>query len=138
MDYSKANISGHHIISYASLSSTDRPNLPLTGGTRAMKTFIYFIELGTFAYPILIFLLLRFLPCTPPFLLSIVATCESSGGAEMPLSYVKTLAVQIFETWMFYHITYSGTTWVLYVLFVGIAFLLHYFQLLKRWLKLKR
>ncbi|OXA40852.1 hypothetical protein Fcan01_24377, partial [Folsomia candida] len=105
------------------------PKMPISLGTKAIKTFIYLVELGVFLYSIFVFTLLRFLPCTPPFILSMFENC---GSDEVPGSYRVKLGVHIFETWMGSHITYSGTTWIQYVLFVGICFILHNFQLLNR------
>ncbi|OXA38676.1 hypothetical protein Fcan01_26569 [Folsomia candida] len=84
------------------------------------------MEIGVIAYPILVFLLLRCLPCTPPFILSMLETF----GNPVSLSYGVALGVHAFKTWMNFHIMFSGTAWILYVLFVGITFLLNYFELL--------
>ncbi|OXA42419.1 hypothetical protein Fcan01_22871 [Folsomia candida] len=107
----------------------DLPRLPLAMKTKAVKTFIYLLEVAIFLYPILVFLLLQFIPRTPPFILSMFQRFGPSGGEEF--GYKVTLGVHLFETWMTFHFMYSGTTWFLYV-FVGIAFLLNYFQLLNR------
>ncbi|OXA49641.1 hypothetical protein Fcan01_15395 [Folsomia candida] len=107
---------------------TGLPKIPISMGTKAVKAFIILMEIGVVAYPVLIFLLLRFLPCTPPFILSMLELC----GNAPPISYGVGLAVHVFETWMNFHIMFSGTAWILYILFVGITFLLNYFELLNR------
>ncbi|OXA43310.1 hypothetical protein Fcan01_22039 [Folsomia candida] len=90
------------------------PKIPISRGTKAVKIFLFLVEVGVFSYPILVFLLLRFLPCTPPFILSMLAACERSPA--MSLRYGIKLGVHMFETWMAFHNKYSGTTWILYVL----------------------
>ncbi|OXA48881.1 hypothetical protein Fcan01_16463 [Folsomia candida] len=54
---------------------SDLPTLRLAVTGRAIKVFLYLLEISLFTYPIFVFLLLRFLPCTPPFILSMFATC---------------------------------------------------------------
>ncbi|OXA49640.1 hypothetical protein Fcan01_15394 [Folsomia candida] len=58
------------------------PKIPGTMTTKAMKVIICLIEIGIFLYPLLIFLLLRFIPCTPPFILSTLQNC-----GQDPLRY---------------------------------------------------
>ncbi|OXA42400.1 hypothetical protein Fcan01_22900 [Folsomia candida] len=55
------------------------PFMPISMGTRTMKIFIFLIQIFEFVYAILLWILLRFLPCTPPFILSMFENC---GGAE--------------------------------------------------------
>ncbi|OXA36736.1 hypothetical protein Fcan01_28491 [Folsomia candida] len=42
--------------------------------------FVVWCEVGTFVFQIVLFLLLRFLPCTPPFILSMLADCGRSDA----------------------------------------------------------
>ncbi|OXA38333.1 hypothetical protein Fcan01_26814 [Folsomia candida] len=104
--------------------------MAISMGTKALKTFVYLVELGGFLYPILVSLLLRFIPCTPPFILSMFTNC---GRLEdMTLRYGVELGIHIFETWMAFHIQYSALAWIVHVLLVGVTFLLNCLQLLNR------
>ncbi|OXA49433.1 hypothetical protein Fcan01_15409 [Folsomia candida] len=107
-----------------------RPKMTISMETKALKTFVCLVEIGVFSYPILAFLLLQFIPCTPPFILSMFAT--SCRVEAMTLRYGVRLGVHIFETWMAYHTLYSATTWIVYILLAGISFLLHCLQLINR------
>ncbi|OXA49645.1 hypothetical protein Fcan01_15391 [Folsomia candida] len=103
--------------------------MPISNGIKAMKALICMVEPGLFSYAILLFLLLRFLPCMPPFILSMFETCGAT-----PARNGFELGLHIFEVWMGLHLhtIFSGTTWILYVLFVGISFFLHFFRLISR------
>ncbi|OXA38326.1 hypothetical protein Fcan01_26813 [Folsomia candida] len=83
-------------------------------GAKAIKIFIYLVEVVAFVYPILLFLLLRFVPCKPPFILSMVATCRRVEAVW--IRHGVGLGVHIFEAWMGCHIIYSGTALIVYVL----------------------
>ncbi|OXA41533.1 Zinc finger and SCAN domain-containing protein 10, partial [Folsomia candida] len=109
----------------------DLPRIAVSLRTKAIKMFLVWLEVSAFLFQIIVFLLVQFLPCTPPFILSMLADCgRSDAEPACFLNYVARFAIQMFETWMSCHTTYSGTTWILYVLFVGINFLLCCLKLL--------
>ncbi|OXA40940.1 hypothetical protein Fcan01_24307, partial [Folsomia candida] len=109
--------------------STTKP-VRLSLGAKAMKIFIQIVEVSILLYPVLQFFLLRFLPCTPPFILSMFPGCLK-GNDETLTEYILKVVVQIFESCLTLTAVISGTTWMFYVLFAGIVFILNYFRILK-------
>ncbi|XP_035714106.1 uncharacterized protein LOC110857874 [Folsomia candida] len=99
---------------------------PLSLGVKGIKLLIRLCEVTTIPLiPVLQFLLLTYLPCTPPFILSMSSNCKAIGS-------VTRVGVHLFETWMGWHIMYSASMWIFYVLFVGIVCILGYFKILDR------
>lgn len=114
----------------------DLPHLPPSLERKAVRLFIQFGEVASPMVPILVFLLLRVMPCTPPFLLSMLPGCQNVETTL--LRYLGRLAVHIFEAWMCFHIMYSGSAWLLFIFCVGIIFVLNFLQTLERWVNKNR
>ncbi|OXA64115.1 hypothetical protein Fcan01_00282 [Folsomia candida] len=98
---------------------------PLSLGAKMMRIFIPAGEISLPTVALLQFLLLRYVPCTPPFILSMQPNCKNKAGF-----IVVQLGVHMFEGWMFWHMMLAGGCWVIYVLFTGIVSILSYFSIL--------
>ncbi|OXA61641.1 hypothetical protein Fcan01_00721 [Folsomia candida] len=120
----------HAFLDFEATIVSGLPHVPRSLGVKAVRWFTQACELGAVILPIFVFLLLRVIPCTPPFVLSMLPGCENAETTF--IRYVGRLGIHIFETWMFLHILYSGSTWLLYIFFVGIIFILNFLRRLER------
>ncbi|OXA43101.1 hypothetical protein Fcan01_22054 [Folsomia candida] len=102
------------------------PSPPTSLVTKFMRVVIPLAIISLSIVPVFQLLLLLFVPCTPPFLLSMRANCKEPGAS----GYVVQFGIRLFESWMQWHMTLSGGTWVIYVLFVGTVCFLTYFRIL--------
>ncbi|OXA40398.1 hypothetical protein Fcan01_25070 [Folsomia candida] len=102
------------------------PHLPASLETKAVKLYIQLCDVCIPAFPVLLFILLRVAPCTPPFILSMLLGCQDADTCIG--SY---LGVHIFEAWMSAHIVYSAGIVACYVFFVGIVFILNFLRVLE-------
>ncbi|OXA64469.1 hypothetical protein Fcan01_00363 [Folsomia candida] len=100
---------------------------PLSLGAKMMRIFIPAGEISLSAVALLQFLLLRYAPCTPPFIMSMQPNCTNRAG----FSAVQ-LGVHLFEGWMFWHMMMAAGCWFVHVFFTGILSLLSYFKILNR------
>ncbi|OXA49897.1 hypothetical protein Fcan01_15891 [Folsomia candida] len=106
------------------------PKSPVSLRTKAMKLCIILCESTVAVFPTLIFILLTFAPCTPPFILSMLPNCQPVQTTLLGRG-IQGL-IHLYEIWTISHITYSGSIWIFYILFVGIDCMLNYLNLLKR------
>lgn len=109
---------------------TELPKSPVSLRTKAMKLCIILCESTVAVFPTLIFILLTFAPCTPPFILSMLPNCQPVQTTLLGRG-IQGL-IHLYEIWTISHITYSGSIWIFYILFVGIDCMLNYLNLLKR------
>ncbi|OXA61760.1 hypothetical protein Fcan01_00411 [Folsomia candida] len=105
----------------------DNPPPPLSLGAKMMRIFIPTAEISLPVIALLQFLLLRYAPCTPPFIMSMQPKCTERARFS-----VVQLGVHVFEGWMFLHMLLAGGCWVIYALFTGIVSILSYFSILNR------
>ncbi|OXA61754.1 NADH-ubiquinone oxidoreductase chain 2 [Folsomia candida] len=103
----------------------DNPAPPLSLGAKMMRICIPAAEISLFVIPALQFLLLRYAPCTPPFIMSMQPNCKKRTG----FSAIQ-LGIHLFEGWMFRHMMLAAGCWVIYALFVGILSILSYVKIL--------
>ncbi|OXA53697.1 hypothetical protein Fcan01_11324 [Folsomia candida] len=101
--------------------------------SRTMKPMKFFILVVQFSLPvisILQMLLLIFIPCTPPFLMSMFPRCISSA---VNLRRCNTrFVLHLVDVWILSHNVFSAAIPVLFVLCAGIVSFLTYFNTLKR------
>ncbi|OXA64379.1 hypothetical protein Fcan01_00593 [Folsomia candida] len=119
----------HSFLDFEEKVMSKLPQVPISMATKVMKVFVLTVEVGVVAYPILQFFLLRLLPCMPPYILSMFPGCVKCDPTL--LHRVVKLCLHIFEAWMSLNTIISGTTWMFYVLFVGIVCILDYFRVLE-------
>ncbi|OXA61761.1 hypothetical protein Fcan01_00410 [Folsomia candida] len=100
---------------------------PLSFGGKMMRIFIPAAEMSILVIAVLQFLLLTYVPCTPPFILSMQPKCTKTMGFG-----AVHLGVRIFEGWMVRHMMLAGGCWIIYALFTGIVSILSYFSILNR------
>lgn len=106
------------------------PRLPPSLGARAMRLFIRLVTFSVFALSLIQFLLLTYIPCTPPFILSMLPNCSSSKFGKLSLVRVS---IHVVESWMGWHIIFSASFSLLGIFYVGIVCLLHYMRVLERY-----
>ncbi|OXA48545.1 Ubiquitin-like modifier-activating enzyme 1 [Folsomia candida] len=113
----------------------DLANLESTMGVKVMKYFICLAEISIIGYPILQILLLTFVPCTAPFVLSMLPMCKNSGKLKDFWTWPKfpvRMVIHLLETWLGYDTMYSCGFGILYVLFGGTACILGYIDHLEK------
>lgn len=98
-------------------------------GVRIMKYFICLAEVSIIGFAILQLLLLTFVPCTAPFVLSMLPICKNFQDVNDNWAWPNVpvrMVVHLVETWLGYDTMYTCGFGILYVLFGGIACLLGY------------
>ncbi|OXA64264.1 hypothetical protein Fcan01_00208 [Folsomia candida] len=103
-------------------------NFGTTRLAKAMKYFIWLIEISLPVISLLQMALFLFAPCTTPFIVSMSVECR---GIRKELGLSRWIG-HILDTWILSHGCYSAAIPVLFVLCVGIVCLLTYFEILKR------
>ncbi|OXA43292.1 hypothetical protein Fcan01_22065 [Folsomia candida] len=102
------------------------PNPPTSLGTELMRIVVPLATISLTAVPVLELLLLLFVPCTPPFLLSMFPNCkECSANVDVIKFWIR-----LFESWVQWHIALSGGTWVIFILLVGVVCIVTYIRVL--------
>lgn len=102
-------------------------NIPLSRMEKGMKLFVWFAEISIGLAPPLQFILLMYRPCSAPFLLSMFPGCHHTANSGFSL-YLK-LILHSFETWMAWHLLFSGAVSLFHEFWVGIVCILHYFRI---------
>ncbi|OXA53979.1 hypothetical protein Fcan01_11354 [Folsomia candida] len=100
--------------------------------SRTMKGMKYFILLMEFSLPlfsILQILLLVFIPCTPPFLMSMSSSCRSSV-TPLRLCNIR-FVLHLADLWILSNNIFSAAIPILFVLCGGAVSFLAYFNILK-------
>ncbi|OXA64260.1 hypothetical protein Fcan01_00206 [Folsomia candida] len=103
-------------------------NFGTTRLAKAMKYFIGLIEISLPVISLLQMALFLFVPCTPPFIVSMSEECGEIRKGLGPSRWIG----HILDTWILSHGCYSAAIPVLFVLCVGIVCFLTYFEILKR------
>ncbi|OXA62575.1 hypothetical protein Fcan01_01536 [Folsomia candida] len=94
-----------------------------------MQKFLFLGEISLPVIPILQFILLIYKPCTPPFIMSMSANCNTTQSVHSCNSIVGIL-VNVLELWMALHTLYSGSIWVYFALCAGIGCFLYYLNVI--------
>ncbi|OXA40284.1 hypothetical protein Fcan01_24852 [Folsomia candida] len=102
------------------------PQAPPRFSDKIMAMFIQLCEISVPLIPLLQLTLLTYEPCTAPFLLSMDPTCKivMVSRCIKLVQWTFSLAVHLFETWLWLTFMYSASVWVAYVLFAGIMCIL--------------
>ncbi|OXA49146.1 hypothetical protein Fcan01_15418 [Folsomia candida] len=106
-------------------------DVPQSLVAKATKAFLWLIEISIPLVCLFHFVLLLIVPCTPPFILSMSASC--SANAHNSLARV---VIHLFESWMLTHTVYTADLFILFVFCCGIVSLLTYYKLMERKLQL--
>ncbi|OXA38431.1 hypothetical protein Fcan01_26876 [Folsomia candida] len=94
---------------------------------KATKAFLWLVEISVPLVGLFHFVLLLIVPCTPPFILSMSASCS----ADSHNSFVR-LVIHFFESWMLTHTVYAADLFILFVFCCGIVSLLTYYRMMQR------
>lgn len=103
---------------------------------KAMKLFIWLIEISLPVISLLQMVLLIFAPCTPPFIMSMFPNCREITSVNTCQSKLR-FAGHILDTWILSHGVYSAAIPVLFVLCAGIISFLTYFNILQGYVRWK-
>lgn len=120
----------HAFLDVEATLMTNLPHLPASLETKAVQLYIKLCDVCIPAFPVLVFILLRVVPCTPPFIASMFPGCQDVESTIA--NYLGRLGVNVFEAWMSVHIMYSAGIVACYVFFVGIIFILNFLRVLER------
>ncbi len=96
---------------------------------KIMKFVIQILESSIPMIPLVIGLLLGLKPCLPPFIWSMISNCDAKD--ESWLMILLRLCIVGFEVWMWYHASYAGTIWLIFIFMLGPFCLQRYIQILK-------
>ncbi|OXA43029.1 hypothetical protein Fcan01_22236 [Folsomia candida] len=101
----------------------DLPPARQSLGLRLMRIFLYIANISVIGIPILVSLLLTYVPTMPPFLLSMLPVAVEKCN-------LQHLVVRVCETWIQCHMMLSAALSVIYILFGGIVCILTYCRIL--------
>lgn len=102
-----------------------------------MKLLVFSMELSSVVVPILQFVMLTYLPCTPPFLISMIPGFCGDKRQDITGRVLIQILVHVLESVVQLQLYLSAASMISYSLFVGCTCVLCYLSDFMRWLAIR-